>query len=500
MVKKFLRLLIGFALLAGAFVQADTIITAANFDITKNVIGGQYSIRQSGTYVLSTDIKIPVGRSNVPMIYIGASDVVLDLNGKSLSLSTTNFMPSAKGIAIGSSYRNIVIKNGAINGDGSNGARVLTGLYLQSANDNIVIDNMKITGCLQSGLWATSCKNVSITDSSFDSGGADSSLVVNDVYGIYASYCNGFLINNVSTSYNMGSGVTRGIALSVCANFSCSNIAAIGNKGIGIDANAAAGIYVESLSNSSFTSCLANSNSNRTYLGQGHCYGFLFKSSTNNRMLQCEANSNKGSILGVGIAMLSGSHNNTVEKSEAKNTIIVNTGAVYGILCDESYGITIKECNIWGGRAPEMSSYAYGIALKGVQSGRLENCVVGANRAYLGNGGQGTGSYGIALLNTCKSIDVIGNTIFYNPGRDKSFGFYDDAVPTTSFLRGNVAYGHGVAYNAGALTLVGDEGFSNFYFNYNNGNNPIDGIVEKNTLVQGYSASDTDSWKNYSIN
>lgn len=51
--------------------------------------GGQFVISKSGRYFLSTDLLAAPAASQVPCIYINASDVVLDLGGKTITLSST---------------------------------------------------------------------------------------------------------------------------------------------------------------------------------------------------------------------------------------------------------------------------------------------------------------------------------------------------------------------------------------------------------------------------
>lgn len=513
MIKKCLRILVGIVFLTNISLQADTAIAVANFNITAAAVSGQYIINQPGVYVLGADVKLPVGRSNVSMIHIAASNVVLDLNGKSLSLSTTNRMPCAKGISVGSSFKNIVIKNGFIIGSGANGAKIVDGISCQGA-ENVSIQNVIVQGCLQRGFYANSCKKFSISNASFDS--TASSAANQLVHGFYASDCHGFILNDVSVSYNQSSrGIAKGMELSQCSNFLCEGVRAIRNLGAGNadnnqdnDEDASIGIHLASSHRNRFVSCTANDNRIITLdnnILDRFCYGFYLQTGSNNTLMQCEANGNSGGIGGAGIIVTNPTYN-VFQSCVTNNNSAGSGGIAYGILCAmTNIGIlmcsaSVIGCSAYGSYVSGLGSKAYGIVFKGMKSGRIEGCFTGANTA--------SSSYGIALISqpannapyACSHIDVANNTIFYNPGTSKAYGFYDDADAITSTLRGNTVYGHGVTYNAGADSPAGDEDFSNFYFNYANGQNLVDGIVEKNMLVQGYSVSDTDAWKNYSIN
>lgn len=520
MIKNFVRALLGLVLLGGvALPAAPTTIIAANFSGAANVTGGLYKITQPGTYVLGADVALPVGRSNVAMIQIVASNVILDLNGKSLSLSTTNRMPCAKGILLSSGCKNVVVKNGLING--SNGyVRVGEGISCQG-NSNVTIQNIVVQGCRLRGFYADNSKSFVISNTVFDGIYNSDQAPTPTRHGFFASDCADFILNNVSCSFNRSTtSAVCGMFLNQCSNFTCENVRAIDNSGVNnpielgnvaypnVLHNAAAciGFSLCTSRNMVFKNCKANDNGGSDSNHITHCYGFYFSNSRNALIQDCEASNNFGNFRVAGI-LVQNSSGDKIVRCEANNNFSVFQASVYGILVEndgssnERFGASVVECEAFGNRVTNLDdgSKAFGIAFIGLNSGTIERCMVGSNWSR--------DAYGIGLLSInpgansprpTERINIVNNTILHNPGITKRYGFYDDAEQTTNFLRGNIAYGHGLAVNRYENQSAN---YSNFYFNYNNGDNQIDGIVEKNSFVLGYNpSSDADSWKNYSIN
>lgn len=87
-----------------------------------------FTISQSGNYVLTSDIVVSTGTG----ITIDASDVMLDLNG--FTIRSTAAPAGGLGVSIETSARNVVVKNGSIKCDGSTG---FTGAVDFYSNDTV---------------------------------------------------------------------------------------------------------------------------------------------------------------------------------------------------------------------------------------------------------------------------------------------------------------------------------------------------------------------------
>ena len=99
---------------------------------TPGGVGIEYLITQPGSYYLTTNL---VGVSGDIGIYIGASDVTLDLNGFSMLGSSGAFF----GISIGSGNVNITVRNGNVSG-----WSIEPGIYNNAMH--VVLDHLTLSG------------------------------------------------------------------------------------------------------------------------------------------------------------------------------------------------------------------------------------------------------------------------------------------------------------------------------------------------------------------
>ena len=108
------------------------VLTHVHADEGRKPIYQPVSITQSGTYVMTRDLSIS---TDTNIIDIAASNVTIDLNGRSLTSSSN----TASIINIGNgAYNNITIKNGYLNGGSS-------GVYSNSSTRiRIFLDNLTI--------------------------------------------------------------------------------------------------------------------------------------------------------------------------------------------------------------------------------------------------------------------------------------------------------------------------------------------------------------------
>lgn len=470
----------------------------------------QFKISKSGRYFLSTDLYAAPGRSNIPVIYIASSDVILDLGGKSLTLSSSNYMNSLAGIQLKAGIKNIIIMNGTINGTAQN-SRMITGITGIN-NTNILLDNVQTVSCSSTGISFTStsdldlnevnvygsniglslneCKDGSIYDSSFCGANNYSNT---DAIGILASNSNNFNLKDVSTSNNTAStGSAFGVSATSCHNFSLENVTALNNTSnnnssyglyfnncsgfvsyntkaqrniSGSAASICAGIFLIGSINNSFTRCC--SNNNFTTSTTAPVYGFrMTGGSHGNTFYQCEAIGNNGRSSSGTIAGFSNeaSNYNTIEASTAINNSSLGTNSkVYGIFsAAASLGTTIRNSKTIGNNAQNGS--AYGIAFDGEIGGTIIENNSNANKG-------GITAIGIAMLATssaCLNNTVEYNKIYSNIGNNGSnqFGFRDFSSDCTTFLRGNVSFGHGKVFTGGSARLDSNSTKMNYYLTF----------------------------------
>lgn len=113
-------------------VDQQAVHTNKGTPITTN--SGTYVISASGTYFLTSNRTAPNGAAS---IIISAPDVVLDLNGFTITGSTS----TSRGVSISSAYTNQTVRNGTIRGCAG---AVLAG---SSGNSGIVIEKVNALEC-----------------------------------------------------------------------------------------------------------------------------------------------------------------------------------------------------------------------------------------------------------------------------------------------------------------------------------------------------------------
>lgn len=129
-------------------VEPRTALSQAN---TPGNVTNQFKITQPGSYYLAGDIIASPGAN--PCILITANDVTLDLNGFSVRAA------AAEGIHIAGDR--VLIRNGKL----SMSAGSADGIYMQDGADDIVIEDMTITGVGGSCVRTQSaCNSVTIRD------------------------------------------------------------------------------------------------------------------------------------------------------------------------------------------------------------------------------------------------------------------------------------------------------------------------------------------------
>lgn len=494
---------------SGVSLNQQIASSSLNTSATSN---GLFMISKSGRYFLSTDIFAAPCTSHIPIIYINASDVVLDLGGKSITLSSTNNTPCASAISIAAGKKNIAIINGTINGTNngtSEESRMLYGIDAAS-NTNIMLDNVHTVSCKKLGIRLSACKEISINnvrshgnssheqlsvdDPSFSGGlglfDCSDGIITNSSFsgsfgtglmgacGIFAgdgdlaTGTHNFKLVNVNVSHNRatnGDGIdgnpTAGLILSGCTGFICENMTAHNNALLNAASESpyVAGIALNDASGNKFESCTSHNNTGATsdILVSLVVAGFyLTGASSGNSFLDCTANKNiatgpeGGSLASVAGFYVGSSKYNSFQECVAQNNHGINAHA-RGLYASGCVGTLVKKCKINGGVSDALS--ATGIFLSGETAGLIQECETNNNISTLSS------AYGIRLA-SCTNCSVEYNKMFANNGVSK-YGFYDGSDDCTTFLRGNVSFGHGKVFASGQASLT-DSGAMNYYLDY----------------------------------
>lgn len=512
--------------------------SSLNSTISSLTNGGQFVISKSGRYFLSTDLLAAPAASQVPCIYINASDVVLDLGGKTVTLSSTTVQKNSAAISIANGMSDITIMNGTINGRaGTSSVYTSTGILFGTSVSNVLLDNVHVVnfsydgiafgaGCSNTVINNVHTYNIGLAAKSFSRGLAivgtnatttacnDFTIIDSDfnktnfsgdmrVYGIYAVYCNNLTINNVKISNTTGTtGAVRGLLLDNCTSVMCNNVSVLRATSGATSAPVIVGFDLATTTASSFVDCVANSglSTNSTT----STYGFRLASSSNgNSFVNCQARNNLGAGTTAGVS-LDTSHYNTFQGC----SIIANGGLshlTYGFqsglnsavsgtdLTKTCSGTTFKSCRVNSNIAT--AGNTFGFSLSADSGATIQDCEIKANAS------SGT-CFGIALHHTGVKNIVEYNKIYSNTGTIGRYGFKDFAYDSTTFLRGNVAFGHGATFAGGSSAITDSAVGMNYFLQYTEaaGQMNIQFLIKEGDIANMNAFEvGTPTWFNFSV-
>lgn len=472
---------------------------------------GQFKISESGYYFLSTDLQATPGKAGLAVIYIDASDVVLDLGNRSIVVSSKSTTPNTVGIQLAPGVNNITIMNGTISGYGTQ-ASILTGIS-GLKNTNVTLENIQILKCNIAGINLDEVKNVFlkkihiygtgsiglnlhkcldgvIVESTFSGCSTETEVSTDNAFGIGADNCRNFALENVATTHNTSkSGSAFGIYLSTCSGFICDKISTSSNSVTGSGA-LCAGVRLLNSTGCSFTACSANNNTGLDAATSVLGFSIAAKS-MGNTFTNCEAMNNLGGNTTAGF-WISISKNTTLQGCSSVSNGSSNKIA-YGFF--SSGGGThnfIRNCKANANYS--LIGSAYGIACSNEKRSVIERCEASSN-----DGGTGS-AYGIALLDTCINMVVEFNKMFANSASVANYGFKDFASNSTTLLRGNTAFGQGKSFTSGNSSLT-DSRKMNYMLTYSASDQMnIQLLIKESDIanLNTFESSSTD-WFNYSI-
>lgn len=500
---------------------------------------GMYTISKSGRYSLSSDLFAAPGSDNTPIILINSSDVDLDLCGKSITLSSTiaSSRTCRAAVEIASGRRNITILNGFIHGIAGATQRIAYGILNPTGgttpNANVTLEGLDVIGCSTTGielayvnklharqvrvfgspdnvresingLKLSYCHHGEITESSF-SGCLSSSAV----YGVQLTSCSDFEISGVRVSNNVSTADNAyGIVLNSCVGFNCKNMQSHKNISRKTASPIAAGFLLSASSENVFSNCLTTSNVSARSVASASAYGIRLENASNgNVFTECEAKGNvvdgSGGSLAAGYYLANSAYNVFDHCVAVDNKASSSSAAVlaYGFVATGT-GSVFKYCRALGNSVASTSSSAacHGICLIGENAGTIQNCSLQSNRTTA----NGSYAYGIFLRGTCNCCVVEYNNIFSNQSNNAAtqYGFFDAASDCTTFLRGNVSFGHGKVF-VGAETTLTQTNTMNYFLDYVEDGSVMNiQMLIKETDISNMNVlgSPQTGWLNFSIN
>ncbi len=416
---------------------------------------GQISITKPGMYVIAQGWTAVLSSSNKAAICIGASNVSLDLNGKSLTLSTTSHTPVAAGIELAPGVTDITITNGTINGASTYASMPvgITGID----NTRVKLSKLAIVGCDEAGISFSFSKHISIKFTSvlhtINTNGSAAGIKLSNCQnvtiksssckktqggftstdfaaGIYANACNHCTFEEVNTSKNKSTYASAyGVFLQQCTDVVCTKVHA--NANVSKNATStAAGFLLVNTDASSFIKCHANDNTSTT---TGYARGFVITNATQTLLRKCVANNNTAPW-GTSIGFENDSSKYTAIRSCKAQSNQGNSEG-YGFLSSTGNGTQIFKSRAIGNTTKD--GIAGGIKFLNETQGAILYCELLANNATLGT------AFGIGLFQECFSSRISHNFLSKNRGPIQ-YGFYDESTYFTSFVRGNIAAEHGL--------------------------------------------------------
>lgn len=407
------------------FYQTSSTITQTQF------IVGTNTITKSGRYYFTESIAA-TGVAGQPLIRVATSGVLIDLQGRTLSMAGA--AAGSNGIEIDSGVTNVIIMNGSIRDCSGSGIYINPGcsnitLYQMTISNtqlssivfagatqiNPSIRDSQVINCnitaggtgpdgIVHGLYANNCANI-FCNGLVSSGHTSDTLIVKSVFFNNSTDCQ---LQDCRASDNSGAGCS-GFEFNNCGSIFCTGLVASNNFGnVSSGANTAHGIALVSVRDSKFSKCLCTEN--RLARQDRIASGLLIELSRNNIIEHCTFNNNSAVTDVAGIFSVF-----------SRNNIIDNVSI--------------------NGNSNDETGEAAGIIFVGESNTIVQNSLISSNTA-VGD------AFGIKLGdddpdNNCSFMIIDNNRLYNNRGTDRSYGYRDFQVPTTNFFMRNFAFGQG---------------------------------------------------------
>lgn len=379
-------------------------------DFNQQALSGQamLTVNKPGFYQLGSDIVVQPVNTNVTIIRIATSNVVLDLDNHAISQAPGSFA-TVNGIEVTDASANVTVRDGMmsdING---------TGILVQNQATNVRIADISINSCSYQGISIDSATNVVLSNINVTHCDGSHEDATNGALGIAITNTSIASLNHIVCAANSNqAGDSTGILIDNSDECTLSKVISAGHTG----SNAYGFKITGSSTACSLLSCKAINNTATSSL----CVGFYMSSAINTDVINCIARSHNtrgSSHVCYGFYSVNG-HANKFENCQASSN--------YAQIVCAGIGITGRE-----------------------QFTRIINSTSEVNSSDVD-------AYGIMIGTDGNDMQpahctVSGNQVYNNAGQRKQYGIRDFSPITTSLYKENSAYGHG-RINPGPGNLV----------------------------------------------
>ncbi len=418
-------------------------------------------ITQAGYYRLKENIEFNPNADFLAAITIKASNVTLDLNGKTLSESSLGFatFDTTQGIVIASGSSFVAVKNGKVKGFSDTGilAASVNSTPLPSEHIGIVISNIKVTKCGKLNTF----NSVRIFNQR-------NGIGIDGGTSVLIEHCCVSQIASFIESDAIGGYVVNDILIKDCK----TSFAATPETNT---ASSSTGINLQDFTNGVIDSCSGTNITGYFPIGIGLFLGDTLI------VRNCKGNNNRGAFICFGITTQQLS-NALIAHSETNDNVAANIDPTQGFvqvvgLADlDTSNVIIKDCvalrnAITANLIPTLSprTFAIGIAVDISTSVLVENCCATEN--FVSPGLAATLLSGFSVLNTCEDVIlhrcfaqnhssenepllVAGFIVGYTPGEAQEGIILNECVAKRNVNTGNPAHGFGVLFGVGGFTAT----------------------------------------------
>ena len=359
----------------------------------------QFTIKNSGRYYVTNHLNRNHSTAAGTILLISASNVNLDLNGKTIAPSISGSMTGGTAIAVARGKSNVQIGNGFIHSQDSSGnQKISTGIDLyetalsggSGTSYQIKLQDLQITRCKTSGITANTVNDLTIERCTYND--ASSSTAA---YGTSLTTINNLIIRNCSFSGNTSSGgAVYGIYMSACTDGIIENTACSANS---TSNSTCIGIYATGSSNLQFNNVQCNDNTS----SGTNTSGFDLVTSTNCQFNRCVANNNNASVGNTyGFIAQTSSHNCQLNNCQFNGNYISTTDSNVG-------GATIQGCDTFicrncqfNGNHSNANSRVNGLFLSGATNSTLRNCQMCDNYNNVNGTAAAASVYGLYMISS----------------------------------------------------------------------------------------------------
>ncbi len=351
---------------------------------------GMYTIDLPGYYFLATDLLPTPANDGAACIKIAASNVTLDLNGKTIMQANGNDK-NMVGIHISPNQSGVDIKNGSISDI------IGTGILIDEGCTSVNLHILTIINCSKIGILAYKARNIELNELRVKKC-SDSADGGPGVVGIKIQESSNIIAQHVkSNSHYSKTNAAIGFLLAHSANCTITDCDALNNSGA-----QSFGFYVDQQTSScQFFRCNASGNLSNSYANGPAC-GFYFTDTDYHQINDSQSLAN----------------------SAAK-------GNAYGFYIKNSRGSVIKDCSARGTKAEGTSGDAYGFYFESSASTKVNNCTSFSQVATSGN------AYGYSVQNGRAHTfsECIAKDMDATAGTGNAFGFYACGGISNTFVK-----------------------------------------------------------------